>query len=92
MEFLNTVGAVIASLGGVSLLTFLYTRTQVRRESKARALGAEADAVERIDKIWRERVEELTLRIAQLEKMVAEQTELILTLRRQLSGLEPRNP
>ena len=89
MEFLNTLGTVAASLGGVSLLTFLLTKAHVRRESAAKALGAEADAVERIDKIWRERVEELSRRIAQLEKMVAEQTDLILTLRRQLAGLGP---
>lgn len=91
MELLNTLATVAASLGGMSLVTFLFTRSQVKRESAARALGAEAETVERIDKIWRERVEELTLRISQLEKMVSEQTDLILTLRRQLAGLAQRD-
>lgn len=91
MELLNTLATVAASLGGMSLVTFLFTRSQVKRESSARALGAEAETVERIDKIWRERVEELTLRISQLEKMVSEQTDLILTLRRQLAGLAQRD-
>lgn len=86
MELLNTFAGALASLGGVSLLTFLLTRSQLKRESSAKALGAEAEAVERIDKIWRDRVQELSNRIAQLEKMVAEQTEIILTLRRQLAS------
>ncbi len=83
------IGGVAASLGGVSFLTFMITRAYIRRESAARALGAEAETVERIDRIWRERVEELSHRIEQLEKMVSEQTDLILTLRRQLAGLGP---
>ena len=86
IEFINSFAGAAASLGGVSLLTFFLTRSQLKRESSAKALGAEAEAVERIDKIWRDRVEELTHRISQLEKMVAEQTDIILTLRRQLAA------
>lgn len=88
IDIIGMIGGLAASLGGVSFLTFMVTRSQIRRESAAKALGAEAETVERIDRIWRERVEELSLRIAQLEKMVAEQTELILTLRRQLAGMD----
>lgn len=89
LDLLNIAGTFVASLGGVSFLTFLITRSYLKRESAARALGAEAEAVERIDRIWRDRVEELTVRIGQLEKMVAEQTDIILTLRRQIAGMDP---
>lgn len=88
-DLINLAVGAVVSLGGVSFLTFLMTRSQLRRESTARALGAEADTVERIDRIWRDRVEELSSRISQLERMVAEQTDIILTLRRQLAGLDP---
>lgn len=91
MELIQTLLAIIGSLGGVELFRWLLTRRANKRQAEATADHAEIQTEEAEFIYLRKRIEFSEQQLAAKEQRFAEQTEVLRTAQRELLDMTVEN-
>lgn len=83
-EILQTIIAVLGTLGGFELVKWFFTRKSSRRVATANAEMAETNAEREEFSLLRERMEFVERQLLEKEQRFQEQTELVRSLNTQL--------